>query len=220
MSRTIQTYLRKYPLLARYARNGLVNLNALARLIREISKQTTDSASVAALGMNLRRYIAKTPKVSVMPFDFSKYSLQLITRTNIHEIILNKNLANRNRCLEIISEISQTKYFVSIVEGEKEIVIMTDQPLKELLKTKGLKKIVNHETGNLGFISVNFPIELRDVPGIYGLITSSLAEAEISIHSFHTIGGEILILVKNEDLVHTQEVLQSLLVSTHRLEQV
>jgi hypothetical protein len=214
MSRAIQTYLRKYPLLTRYARNGIVNLNAFARLIKGISKQTTDSTSLAALGMDLRRYIAKTPKVSVAPFDFSKYSLQLITRTNIHEIILNKNLANRKRCLGIVSEISQTKYFVSVVEGEKEIVVMTDQPLRELLKIKGLKNIVNHKTGDLGFISVNFPIELRNVPGIYSLITSSLAEAEISIHSFHTIGGEILILVKNEDLVHTQEVLRSLLVSS------
>lgn len=214
MSRAVLTYLRKYPLLTRYAQNGLVNFNALARLIKESSKQTNDSTSLAALGMDLRRYIAKTPKVSVRPFDFSKYSLQLITRSNIHEIILNKNLANRKRCLEVISEISQTKYFVSIVEGEKEIVIMTDQPLKELLKTKGLKKIVNHETGDLGFISANFPIELRDVPGIYGLITSSLAEAEISIHSFHTIGGEILILVKNKDLAHAQEILRSLLVNS------
>lgn len=214
MSREIQTYLRKYPLLTRYARNGLVNFNALARLIKGHSKQTNDSSSLAALGMDLRRYIAKTPKAPVTPFDFSRYSLQLITRTNIHEIILNKSFANRKRCLAVVFEISQTKYFVSIIEGEKEIVVMTDQPLKELLKIKGLKNIVNHQTGDLGFISVNFPIELREVPGIYGLITSSLAEAEISIHSFHTIGGEILILVKNKDLVHTQEILRSLLVSS------
>lgn len=214
MSRATPTYLRKYPFLTRYARNGLVNLNALARLIKLNSKQPNDSTSLAALGMDLRRYIAKTPKTLITLFDFSKYSLQLITRTNIHEIILNKNLANRKRCLGVISEISKTKYFVSIVEGEKEIMVMTDQPLKELLEIKGLKNIINHQTSNLGFISVNFPIELRDIPGIYGLITSSLAEEEISVHSFHTIGGEILILVKNEDLVHTQEILRSLLVSS------
>lgn len=211
MSRSIQIHLRKYPLLARYARNGLVNLNALARLIKRVNK---DSSSLAALGMDIRRYVAKMPKVSVAPFDFSKYSLQLIVRTNIHEIIINKNLANRKRCLAVVSKISQTKYFVSIVEGEKEIVVMTDQPLKELLRIKDLENIINHHTTDLGFISVNFPIELRDVPGIYGLITSSLAEVEISIHSFHTIGGEILILVKNEDLVHAQEVLRSLLINS------
>lgn len=211
MSRSIQIYLRKHPLLTHYARYGLVNFNALARLIKRFNK---DSSSLAALGMKIRRYIAKTPKVLVVPFDFSKYSLQLITRTNIHEIILNKNHANRKKCLIVVSEISQTKYFVSIVEGEKEIVVMTDQPFKELLEIKGLKNIVNHKTSDLGYISVNFPIELRDVPGIYSLITSSLAEAEISIHSFHTIGGEILILVKNMNLTHAQEVLRFLLVNS------
>ena len=45
--------------------------------------------------------------------------------------------------------------------------------------------------------------------GIYSHITSILAVADIPIHSFHTIGGEILILVKNEVLVKTQEVLKN-----------
>ena len=210
MSREVQTFLRKYPLLTRYARNGLVNLNALARLIKGIYKQTDNSTTLAALGMELRRYVAKQAKVSVTAFKFSKYSLQVVTRTNIHEIILNKTLENRKQCLRVLNNVSQTKYFVTLVEGEKEIVVMTDHPLKDLLKIETLKKVINHYTDNLGFVSVNFPIELREVLGVYSLITSSLAEAGISIHSFHTIGGEILILVKNEDLVHTQEILQSL----------
>lgn len=211
MSRAVQIYLIKYPLLTRYAQNGLVNLNALARLIKGNYKVKDKAASSSALGMELRRYLFKQPKVVVAPFNFSKYSLQVVTRTNIHEIILNKTLDNRKQCLMVVNEISQTKYFVTLVEGEKEIVVMTDHPLKDLLNNKTLKKVINHYTNNLGFVSVNFPIELRQVPGVYSLITSSLAEAGISIHSFHTIGGEILILVKNEELVHTQEVLQSLL---------
>ncbi|KKR32882.1 MAG: hypothetical protein UT63_C0029G0007 [Candidatus Gottesmanbacteria bacterium GW2011_GWC2_39_8] len=210
MSNKASFLLRKYPLITRYARNGLVNFVALAKLIKENSKKTGESVSVAALSMDLRRYIAKQPQVSVSPFDFSKYSLQLVTRTNIHEIILNKNQENRKRCLEIVYQISKTKHFVTMVEGEKEIVVMTDHPLKDLLKKK-IKNLINNYTDNLGFISVNFPIELRGVPGVYGLITSTLSDMGISIHSFHTIGGEILILVKNVDLVTTQEVLQSLL---------
>lgn len=211
MSRQASFYLKKYPLIARYAVNGLVNLNALARLIKENNNQIDKSLSLPALAMYLRRYIAKQPKISISPFNFSKYSLQLVTRTNIHEIILNKTLENRKQCLRVVNDVSGTKYFVTLVEGEKEIVVMTDHPLKGLLENAALKMLINHFTDNLGFVSVNFPIELRKVPGVYSLITSGLAESGISIHSFHTIGGEILILVKNEDLVHTQEILNSLL---------
>lgn len=211
MSNPIANFLRKYPLLVAYAQKGLINFTALSRLIKENSKQIGKSTTLAALGMNVRRTISKLPKAQITPIDFSKYPLQLVTRTNICELVLNKNFENRKRCLNIVNKISQTKYFISIVEGEKEIVVMTDHPLKKVLQNKTLKNIVTHNTENLGFISVNFPIELRLVPGVYNLITTSLVAANISIHSFHTIGGEILILVKNEDLVHAQETLQSLL---------
>ena len=78
--------------------------------------------------------------------------------------------------------------------------MMTDCSLHELMKESNVQKSISYQTTRLGFISVNLPIRLREVVGVYGLITSTLAVAQIPIHSFHTIGGEILILVKNEDL--------------------
>lgn len=203
MSSSAFTGLKKYPYLTKYAQSGLINFNALARLIGQKRK-------LSAVAMELRRYVAKLPKVTITPFDFSKYSFQLVTRTNVHEIILTKTIDNREMCLKVVNQVSQTKYFITLVEGEKEIVVMTDYPLMELINNPEMKKVISHFTQDLGFISVNFPIEMRGILGIYSLVTSSLAEAYIPIHSFHTIGGEILILVKNSDLVKTQEVLQFL----------
>lgn len=210
MSITVSNFLKQNPQLINYAKIGLLNLNALSRFIKENSKEYDDSLSIAAIGMDLRRYLSKLPTTKFSPIDFAKYSLQLVVRTNINEAILNKNSENRKWWSEIVNRISQTKYFVSIVEGEKELVLITDYPLKELL-TKEQRKNISHQTDNLGFVSINFPMELRLVPGIYQVLTSTLAEAQISIHSFHTIGGEILILVSNNDLAQTQEVLTSLL---------
>ncbi|OGK20344.1 hypothetical protein A2866_04665 [Candidatus Roizmanbacteria bacterium RIFCSPHIGHO2_01_FULL_39_8] len=211
MSNTLASYLKKHPLLIAYIQNGFVNLNALARFIKK-NKKGLDSTSLPALSMELRRYISNLPKQEIISLDFSKYSLQLVTRTNIHELIMNKTAENRQECLNVVNTISKTKYFISLIEGEKEMVVMTDYPVNKILDDQKLKEIITHVTGGLGFISVNFPIELRQVPGVYNFITFGLVEAKISIHSFHTIGGEILILVKNEDLTRTQEVLKSLLV--------
>lgn len=204
MSNLVESKLKKYPLLTRYAQSGLVNFNALARLFG-------NDKGRAAVGMKLRRYISGLPKTSLVPFDFTKYHLQLVTRTNIQEMILDKSLNNRKICLDVINTISRTKYFVSVVEGEREIVLMTDYPLKKLFNKGRFKSVISYLTNDLSFISVNFPVEMRQVPGIYSLVTSSLADANISIHSFHTIGGEILILVKNKDLLKSHEVLKSLL---------
>ncbi len=214
MSTKISSFLKQHPLLTGYIQKGLINFNALARYIKEENTQIGGTISLAALGMELRRYISKLPRTLVPTVHFSKYALQLVVRTNINEIVFNKNPENRKVCTNLLNKISQTKYFVSIVEGEREIVVMTDYPLKGFLKDKGFIKNVTYSTEALGFVSINFPVELRLVPGVYNIITSNLAEANISIHSFHTIGGEILILVKNKDLSQTQQILQDLLNSS------
>ena len=200
-SNSILSYLQKFPLLVSYARSGLINLNALARLYKKNNKKIANKLSVAAISMDLRRSIAKLSEKPLAPFNFSQHRFQLVTRNNISEIILNKTIQNRQECLKIVNDISQSKYFISIVEGEKEIVLITDHPLTDVLKNK-------YHTSGLGFVSINFPIELRKVPGIYAILTTALAESEISIHSFHTIGGEIIILFKEEDLYSAQEVLR------------
>lgn len=211
MSNVISTFLKLHPLLTSYTQKGLINLNALSRYIKENNNQVESSTSIAAVGMDLRRYLANLPKVTFTPVIFSRYSLQLVVRTNINEVVLNKNIESRKWCSSIVQKIYQTKYFVSIVEGEREMIIMTDYPLKELLNKDKLKTSMIHYTDELSFISINFPIELRLVSGVYNIITASLAEVNIPIHSFHTIGGEILILVKNDNLAQTQEILQSIL---------
>lgn len=210
MSNTTLTFLKLHPLLTSYAQKGLINFNALARYLKE-NNLVDVSTSLAAVGMDLRRHLSKLPIVRTTPVDFSKYSLQLVIRTNINELVVNKKIENRKHYKNIFDEISKTKYFISVVEGETEVVIMTDYPINELQKKWDLGNSITHFTDELGFISINFPIEFRQIPGIYNAITSSLAERNISIHSFHTIGGEILILVKNADLNQSEEILKSLL---------
>ena len=206
MSNDVVTQLRKYPLLLRYAKSGLVNLMALSRLL----KSGNDAPSLEALGMELRRYIAKSHVPPMQAFDFSPYSLQLISRSNIREVILDASEGNRKKALEVAHEITGSKYFVSMMRGEKEIVIMTDYPSKDLLNLKGIKPLITHQTDGLGFVSVDFPIEMRHIPGIYSIVTSALSESEVSIHAFHTIGGEIIILFQEKDLLRAQEVIGSL----------
>lgn len=213
MSSHLINQLKRYPYLMKYAKNGLINLNALARLIG-------DDRSTSAVGMELRRLITKFPEAVIKPFDFSQYKLQLVTRTNVHEIILTKNQNNRGLCLDLVHELSKAKYFVTLVEGEKEIVVMTDYPIKDLVSRRAVKKVLNNITEDLGYVSIDFPIEMRKIPGIYSLVTYALASENIPIHSFHTIGGEILILVKNEDLVRTQEVLHFLLFSAEKFDSI
>lgn len=207
MSNIIQSYLKTNPLLTKYTQLGLVNINSLARYIKENSKEIDKNETIASISMNIRRYVSSLPQSSKPSISVSDNQLRVVTRANLEELIYAKNTKNRKKCLNLFNQISKSKYFTCLVEGEKEIVLLTDCPLKEKIKNINNPKFIFFHTTGLGYISVDFSIKLREVVGIYGSITSALGSANISIHSFHTIGGEILILIKNEDLIKAQEVL-------------
>jgi len=203
MSKNVADQLRKYPLLSLYAQEGLVNLMALARFLQP-------EGNTSALGMELRRYLATQEASQIKPFDFAAQTLQVVSRNHIRKIILHKNRANHHKCLSAVQKISEDNYFVSLVTGEREIVLITDCPAENLLKIPEVKTLIKKQTDDLGFLSINLALKMRSIPGVYSLITSALATENISIHAFHTIGGEIIILFVEKDLLRAQEVLQSL----------
>lgn len=207
MSTITTEFLKKHPLLILYTQMGLININALARYIKENSMEM-DLSSSAAISMDIRRYLSKMPKQKKPHFTLEP--LHIVTRTHIQEFVFNNNMQNRKICLALFDRIAKLNQFSCIVEGEKEIVFITNSftPLG-----KDEKKNISFHTEGLGFISIDFPMKMREVIGIYNYITSALMLANISIHAFHTIGGEILILVKNDDLLKTQEALSSILQS-------
>lgn len=208
MSTSVLDFVNKQPLLLYYVTQGLINLNALARFIKKNNKELDTTLTVSAISMELRRGIGKLSFSHKHTLNFQKYNLKIIARSNIYEAVIRKDSINKKEYLNIVNTISSANDFISIVEGEKEIVIMTDYSLRNMLsKQRNTIKIENYTEG-LSFISINFPIELRLMPGVYSMITTALAVKNISIHSFHTIGGEILILVKDEDLLKTQHILE------------
>ena len=217
MSKVVATFLVQNPLLSRYVRMGLVNITSLAHLIKKSNPTLDESISATSIAMAIRRHFAKLPKHEDTLSLFSKTPLQLVVRSNITELIFTKNDRNKSLSRTIFQNISDTNHFSCFVEGEKELVLITDN-LDKLFEKDVLQQTAHTQTKNLGFVSVNLPISLREVVGVYSLITSTLAVAQIPIHSFHTLGGEILILVKNEDLTKTQEVLMSALVETNERE--
>lgn len=209
MSNTIKAYLQSNPQLTKHIQNGLVNINSLARYLKKSNNEIDKNITAAAVGMDIRRQIARMPNLNQPAFLSPDLKLHFVVRTNMQELIFNKIDSKKQIYLSLFNEISQMKHFTCLVEGEKEVVLLTDYPLNDLIKKKKLGKIITNHTSGLGFISVDFPIQLRKVAGVYSYVTSALYLANISIHSFHTIGGEILILVKNEDLIKTQEALTS-----------
>lgn len=209
MSNVIKTFFQENPLLARYAQLGLVNITSLAEYIEKANPSLEKKPSIPSVAMTIRRYLESLPKDASSQHISLELPLHFVVRSNLQEVIFTKSEKSRELVHKVFQQLSNQGDFSCLIEGEKEVVLLSANPLGEILKEIPIKKQLIRYTQDLGFISIDLPISLREVVGIYSHITSMLAVADIPIHSFHTLGGEILILVKNEDLVKTQEVLRT-----------
>jgi len=210
MSKTITLFFAQNPLLEKYAQMELVNIMSLASYIENSSLEADRKTTTSSIAMQIRRYIKSLPSKNLSLNSSINTSCKLISRSGISELIYNKTEKNRAYSQHIFQKLIKRNQFVSLVEGEKEIVIITDFPYDKLTGLAETRKYMCKRTQDLGYISIDLPMKLREVVGVYNTITSIFTTHQIPIHSFHTIGGEVVILVKNRDLIKTQKALNEM----------
>ena len=101
--------------------------------------------------------------------------------------------------------------FYAVIEGIYEISILAHHRERQAL-SKLVRRIGDAEIRDgLGAVTVAWPRTTKDIPGIYYRITRSLALRGISIQSFHTLGAEMVVIVRENDLMNAFEALQAVL---------
>lgn len=207
MSIDIESIFIQNPFLKKYLQLGLVNISALADFALKSSTDKNNKKTTSSVGMALRRYARTLPPVKFYEHGLDEHDLKLTVRSSIQEVVFTQNPANLKLAYQLAQEIQANNAFLSLVQGEKEITLFTDFDGKDIFQGENMPENAVLNT-DLGLISIDIPISLRQKVGGYSYITSILAEANIAIQSFHTTGGEVLILVKKHDLLKTHEVLQ------------
>jgi hypothetical protein len=212
LSALVSTELENHPILLEFLLQGLGNVSAAAEHLRPaLEARLGRKISNAAIGMALRRHLEGRAGASLAPRRFPA-PFEVTTRSEIYEVAIRRD----ERGQALIDRIRKTlsparRDFLSIAEGSYEIVIFTNQHNKP--KVRGIlgRHKRTSELDRAAYVAVNWPPETKDIPGIYYRVTRALAWREISIQSFHTIGAEMMIFVKREQLQPAYETLTRLL---------
>ncbi len=204
--------LKKNPFIIDILQQELVNISALAlKLQPAIEKELGKKVRTTAISMGLRRYASETSKKSIFQWRFPD-NLEISTKSQIYEVAIEKTPEVKKILDYLYKNIKRNKgEFLSFVEGTYEIVIFTNQKNKKYVKQAIKKHNITSECDNLAYVTVNWEKITKDIPGIYYRITRALAFRNISIQSFHTIGAEMMIFFKEENLVDAYQVIGNLL---------
>ncbi len=198
ISHLVKKELERNPFLSDLLSDGLLNVNALAeRLEPAIQSELGKKVKRSAIGMAIRRFSEQNNllrKKFVLPTG-----MEVSTKSNVFEVAVEKNPDTPKILQKLYSTLKREKgEFLSVFEGSYELVIFTNQAKKQEVLRANQGNKITCEVNNVCCISVNWPKETKDVPGIYYQITRALAFESIPIQSFHTIGSEMLLVFKKE----------------------
>lgn len=200
-----RTFLSKRPEIETCYQERLINRRSLARyLIRQgLAKSNQLGAVIAmlrrfefqksALSKDLFSQVKITIKDRIMILDFEKQK-ELVQK--LQHLIANTNY-DRGDTLKIVVGSSSVKLFLD-EDNEKKI-----KPLLDAFKMK-------HKLNDISEISVIFPEDAGNERGIISTITKELSVNNIVIKELLTATPELLIYVKEADVLKAYDILKRL----------
>ena len=212
LSLSIANELSRQPFLLEMLHGELINISALAvKLKPVVEAQCQEDFRIEAIAMAIRRYVRSTSHPVITEAKFPAH-IDMTVRTHLYEVAIashGKSAAIADRVRKGIERRSGD--LCAVIEGTYETVILTQQEYKKAVQKILGKTKRNSELGNLGAVTVNWPRSTKDIPGIYYRITRALAFNDIAIQSFHTLGSEMMIMVKDRSLGIAYDVLSRVL---------
>ena len=204
-------------------RLDLINYSALARGIKPfVEEKTGGKVELETIVMAIRRNVRfltseAHPSVLAIMKD-TKVEL----RTGFAFVKLKRRLGVYEQVMDLVknlnAEEAENSYVIQRV-NEISVIIPEDVlvQIEHLPAVKKDKNTIVDKRGELAVVTINLPDESLDVPGIYALITTQLADLGVSI--LNTVGSftRVSFLVTEEDAPLAYEKLNKLIRESKKL---
>ncbi len=211
--RRIEHLIEADPVIKKGLQRRIINSRALARYILEADR--VNSTPDAVLGV-IRRY----PIGSEKQDDHRKVfrDCEIATRTKMADLALENGPEIMKKIAEFASSIKTTRgENLRVIVGLRSIRVIADmKTLETFRRTLRPKDILSYST-DLAEISLLFPQEAKDIPGIMAKITAQLALNDVNLAGIQCCSPEDIIMVAEADASRALEAIQQLLKEEARI---
>lgn len=208
ISHLTKKILQEKPFIHEALEKNLINIVALAELIKPDIEKEFSSVKISAISMAIRRYLEKNKKEFYNKVFLTKKS-DLLIKSNLFEISLLKSHTIYKKLIKLYDivnfDIGDT---LNIIQGNYEILILGNEKYKkkflDMLKGESVKLVKD----NMASISLKIPQECIDNPGFYYTITKILAMANISITDIVNTETEATFVLEDKYIAKAYNILQ------------
>lgn len=198
----VEDIIRKSPSLDQALYQGIINLSALARVIKpEVEKGVMKEVQLGAVIMSLNRLSKKTQRKLKRQQKIFSSAPDIMVRSNLFEITLGNSdflIQKQKKLLDRIN--MRQNYFLTFTQGIFQTTIIASNELKDKILAifKG-EKIIS-QLDNLSSINVQLPKGTEFIPGAYNFILKSLAWEGINVIEVVSTLNEFTIVLEDKNI--------------------
>ena len=204
--------VRRSPYLEEALSQGIVNLSALARLIKpdvekEVMKDVQDGAVIVALN-RLSRQISKRTK---RPKNVFRKAPDLIVRSNLFELTFVNSEGLVMKQKKLLDRMAGARnLFIAFTQGTKETTLIASRELESRIQAifKGEKLI--SRIGRLSTITILLPVGTALIPGVYSYFLKALAWEGINVVEVVSTLNEFTIVLEDKVIDHAFSIIKRL----------
>jgi hypothetical protein len=208
----VKTIIKKSPYLEESLSLGIINLSALARLIKpDVERRVMKSVQQGAVIMALKR-ISEQIKAQTQRTRLFDGLPNIMVRSNLFVMTFEQREDFIEKEKQLLTEIKGKRhYFLTVTQGIYETTIAASQELKPKVLSLFQKNKIMSQIDNLSSINIRLPENSPVIPGIYSYILKFLAWENISVVEVVSTCNEFSIILRDEDIGTAFSVLKQAL---------
>ena len=204
----VNSFLLKNPSIIKNMHNNLINIRALAQLIK--TKENLD-ASIHAIHSAIRRFDIDVTKLKLTEVDKILKLSKISTKSRLVFITLERDFSFLAKTLPKILNIINPSVgeVLIIVEGRERFKILVDHSKKDEILSLVNKSYVKDIVENLAEINIHFTGDYVNVRGIRSTILNEISINNIDVDETISCLPEFMIILKEKDIGKAHDILLS-----------
>lgn len=196
----------------------ILNVSGYAREIKmEVEEKTQKPTTVGAIVMALQRYKREIEKSS-HPYSLGLQTIfpEVFVRSNLFEITFENSptlIEKQKKLLEQTQQRQNT--FATVTHGVFETTIIGSEQIKEYVLSLYAREQITSQINELSSITIKFPKNIIDLPGVYYMVLKVLAFANITLTEVVSTYSEFTLVLEQVDVDRAFTIIKNLFL-THK----
>lgn len=202
IAQATEDIIRESPFLEEVMREDIANLSGIARkILKEVKTRTMKEVTVASVVMALKRLTRREGLKNQRAASVFQSSPELIVRSNLFEITIENSPTLIEKQKKLLGKARHGhSNFVTITHGVFETTIIGNRAVQDyVLRLYESERIISR-IDTLSSITIKFPTDIVEQPGVYYTVLKALAWSGISLAEVVSTYSELTVILPERDV--------------------